>query len=243
MIIKRIAFGLITIGIISCNSTKKQNNPKEKEAYRDVKIIGEMKNVMWSGALGSSIDLDTISDKNGLYGLGPMSYLTGELLINNGKSYVSKVTTDSTMSIDQQFDVSAPFFVYANVTEWSEIELPTHVVTIQDLENFIDGYTSDFKRPFVFKLSGQVSRAIIHVLNLPDGTKVSSPTEAHQGQTNFNIQNEAAEIIGFFSTEHKGIFTHHDSFSHMHLITNDETKMGHLDELEIGKMKLFLPKK
>jgi acetolactate decarboxylase len=29
----------------------------------------------------------------------------------------------------------------------------------------------------------------------------------------------------------------------MHLITKDESKMGHLDELEIKKMKLYLPKK
>jgi acetolactate decarboxylase len=29
----------------------------------------------------------------------------------------------------------------------------------------------------------------------------------------------------------------------MHLITKDESKMGHLDELEIGQMKLYLPKK
>jgi len=27
------------------------------------------------------------------------------------------------------------------------------------------------------------------------------------------------------------------------LITKDESKMGHLDELEIKKMKLYLPKK
>jgi hypothetical protein len=62
-------------------------------------------------------------------------------------------------------------------------------------------------------------------------------------EKHYNYQNEDAEIIGFFSTEHKGVFTHHDSFLHMHLITKDESKMGHLDELKIGKMKLYLPKK
>jgi acetolactate decarboxylase len=108
---------------------------------------------------------------------------------------------------------------------------------------FIDDKTTDFKRPFTFKLIGEVSRAIIHIQNLPKGTKVSSPDEAHQGQTNYELNNEESEIIGFFSTEHKGVFTHHDSFLHMHLITADETKMGHLDELEIKEMKLYLPKK
>ncbi|MGS2763705.1 acetolactate decarboxylase [Sinomicrobium sp. M5D2P9] len=243
MKIKQIAFGLLTIGLVSCNSTPKKEDTKARKTYPDIKIVGAMKNVMWKGELGSSIDLDIISDKSGLYGLGPVSYLTGELLINNGKSYVSKVTSDSTMTVEKTFEISAPFFVYGNVTEWNEIELPSDVKTIQDLEKFINDKTTDFKRPFAFKLIGQVSRAIIHIQNLPEGTKVSSPDEAHQGQINYNIKSEDVEIIGFFSSDHKGVFTHHDSFLHMHLITKDETKMGHLDELEIEEMKLFLPKK
>ena len=243
MNIIQLAFGLLTIGLISCNSTSKEKNTDTTATYPDIKIVGAMKNVMWKGELGSSIDLDTISDKNGLYGLGPVSYLTGELLVNNGKSYVSKVTSDSTMTVEKTFETSAPFLVYGNVTEWDVIDLQSDVKTIQNLEKFIDDKTTDFKRPFAFKLIGQVSSAIIHIQNLPKGTKVSSPDEAHQVQTNYNIENEDAVIIGFFSTEHKGVFTHHDSFLHMHLITKDESKMGHLDELEIKKMKLYLPKK
>lgn len=243
MNIKQLTFVLLTIGLISCISTPKEKNTRKTETYSDIKIVGAMKNVMWKGELGSNIELDTISDKNGLYGLGPISFLTGELLINNGKSYVSKVTSDSTMTVEKTFDTSAPFLVYGNVTEWNEIELPSDLKTIQDLEKFVDNKTIDFKRPFAFKLIGEVSSAIIHIQNLPKGTKVSSPKEAHQGQTNYNIENEDAEIIGFFSTEHKGVFTHHDSFLHMHLITQDESKMGHLDKLEIGEMKLYLPKK
>ena len=142
MNIKPLAFGLLTIGLISCNSTPKDKNIKEAESYSDIKIVGAMKSVMWKGELGSSIDLDTISDKSGLYGLGPVSYLTGELLINNGKSYVSKVTSDSTMSVEKTFKISAPFFVYGNVNVWNEIDLPSDVKTIQDLEKLIDDKTT-----------------------------------------------------------------------------------------------------
>lgn len=243
MMIRIITFGLLTISMISCNWIKNETHTNKTDTYPDIKIVGAMKNVMWKGELGSRIDLDTISDKNGLYGLGPVSYLKGELLINNGKSYVSTVTSDTTMTVEERFDVSAPFFVYANTTVWNEIELPTDVKTIDDLEKFIDDKTLDFKRPFVFKLIGQVSSAIIHIQNLPEGTNVTSPDEAHQGQIKYDVKNEESEIIGFFSTEHKGVFTHHDSFLHMHLITKDESKMGHLDELEIGEMSLYLPEK
>jgi acetolactate decarboxylase len=121
--------------------------------------------------------------------------------------------------------------------------VPSKVESIQEVEKLIDDKTSDFKRPFAFKLIGHASKAIIHLQHLPEGAKVSSPDEAHQGQINYAIEEEDVEIIGFFSTEHKGVFTHHDSFVHLHLITADEQKMGHVDELEIGKMKLYLPKR
>ncbi|NNC70538.1 MAG: alpha-acetolactate decarboxylase [Flavobacteriaceae bacterium] len=237
----KLVIGLLFLVLISCDWTSKEKKTEAKAFYPDIKIVGAMKNVMWKGELGSSINIDTITDKTELFGLGPESYLTGEILINNGKSYVSRVTSDSIMMVQKTFDLSAPFFVYSNVKQWNEVELPSAIKTIQDVEKFIDSSTSDVKRPFAFKLVGQVTSAIIHIQNLPEGTKVSSPQEAHKGQTNYELENENVDIVGFFSTEHKGVFTHHDSLLHMHLITNDESKMGHLDELEIGKMKLYLP--
>lgn len=239
MVFKRISAIFLSIVLLSCNTTSK----KLSESYSDVQVVGAMKNVMWKGKLGPVIQLDTIENKNGLYGLGPESYLTGELLINDGQFYVSRVASDSTMEVKKSTGLTAPFFVYGNVSKWQEIELPENIKSIKKLESFIDEKTKDQKRPFVFKLSGLVSKATIHIQNLPKGTKVSSPKDAHQGQTNYTLQNEDVEIIGFFSTEHQGIFTHHDSFVHMHLITRDKTKMGHLDEVEFDKVKLCLPLK
>ena len=229
---------IIILLITSCNTNTKPTK-------NDIKIIGEMKNVMWKGELAGTINLDTIKNKTGLYGLGPVEYLTGELLIIDGKSYVSTVTSDSTMEVDETYQVKAPFFVYANQADWNIEDLPSDIKTIKELEEFIDKKTFDFKRPFVFKLKGQVDSAGIHIQNLPKGTKVSSPEEAHQGQTNYLLKNSDVEIVGFFSTEHKGIFTHHDSNVHMHLITVDRKKMGHLDNVFFGNgsIKLYLPKK
>lgn len=231
---------LLFIAMIGCDSSKKESS--SDETYSDVQIVGAMKNVMWKGELGSSINLDTIANKKGLYGLGPESYLTGELLLMDGQSFVSRVTSDSTMAVEKTFDVSAPFLVYAHVNEWQEIKLPANIKTIPELEKFIDQKTAGSKRPFAFKLSGSVASAHIHVQNLPAGSKVSSPEEAHRGQTNYALQSEQVNIVGFFSTEHKGVFTHHDSFLHLHLITKDEKMMGHLDQVEMVDMTLHLPK-
>jgi acetolactate decarboxylase len=212
----------------------------EQQTYSDVQIAGAMRQVMWNGELEGKISLDSLASE-GYYGIGPLSYLKGELLLNDGKVFVAQVSTDSTMIVEEKTESSAPFFVYAKVKEWEERELPICVRDQKTLESYLDEETLKQKRPFAFKLVGQIERATIHLQNLPDGTKVSSPQEAHQGQTNYDLVNRQVEIIGFFSTAHKGVFTHHDSFIHLHLVTTDQKMMGHVDEIEFGDMKLLLP--
>lgn len=134
---------------------------KIKEAPFDstmstVKISGAMSNVMHKGELFGTIYLDTISDKTHLYGLGPEEYLSGELLIIDGKSYKSNVLTDTTMRVEETYNVKAPFFVYANVNKWQEQNLPDSVQTARQLETYIGEITKNSVPPFAFKLTGIV---------------------------------------------------------------------------------------
>lgn len=215
---------------------------KHIDNYPDVQVTGAMREVMWNGALEGKIKLDTLSNDH-FYGIGPLSYLKGEILLNNGKAYVGSVRSDSTMLVKVDAEASAPFFVYAQVNEWAKSSLPQSVTDQKSLESFLDKLTIDKKRPFAFKLVGAIESATVHLQNLPDGTKVSSPQEAHQGQIDYELENKEVEILGFFSTEHKGVFTHHDGFIHLHLITADKKMMGHVDQIELGTMQLLLPKK
>jgi len=233
---KTTLFALAILIFTSCSTNA-------QKATNQVNIVGQMKNVMWKGELYGNIHLDTITNKTNLYGLGPVEYLTGEILIIDGRSYQSTVTSNTTMKVEETYQIKAPFFGYANISKWTEQILPDSIQTIQQLETYLDKTTKNASRPFMFKLSGTVEQATIHIVNLPKGSKVSSPTDAHQGQINYKLKNEQADIIGFFSTTHKAIFTHHDTFLHMHLITTDRQKMGHLDEVLLKKrtMKLYLP--
>lgn len=214
-----------------------QPNPAE------VRLVGAMRDVMWKGELQGKLLLDTITSKKHLYGLGPVEYLAGEILIWDGKAYQSSVLTDSTMTVSEGYDIKAPFFAYANIARWTEQQLPDSVLTLAQLEAYLNEISKTFPRPFFFKLAGAVSDATIHVVNLPPGSSVSSPAEAHQGMTKYRLAQEQVQILGFFSTSHKSIFTHHDTYLHMHLITADRARMGHLDEANFakGKMTLYLP--
>ncbi len=230
---------LTTVSLCICIS----NLSLAQTVKNEVSIIGAMKNVMWKGELSGTIQLDTITHKKHLYGLGPVELLAGEILIVDGKSYKSTVLTDSTMWVEETFNIKAPFFGYANIPNWQETSLPKNIQTIEQLENYLAKLTKGENRPFIFKLEGVVETAKIHIVNLPKGATVSSPDDAHRGQVNYVLTNAPSEIIGFFSSQHQTVFTHHDSFVHMHLITADKTKMGHLDQVMFkkGSMKLYLP--
>ena len=131
-----------------CPVCKMDLNPLEKATVTKpdiakgstghVQIVGEMRNVMHNGELSGIISLDTISNKMHLYGLGPLEYLTGEILIIDGKAYKTTVATSTAMNIEETWLVKAPFFVYANVEQWKEIILPDSIQTIPQLESYID---------------------------------------------------------------------------------------------------------
>lgn len=236
----KIPLALASLMLSSCASEPTQQTATTPQ---EVQVVGAMRNVMWKGELAGTIDLDTISQKEHLVGLGPVEYLAGELMILDGRAYKSVVTSDTTMQVEETFSAKAPFFVYTHVPGWSEQVLPDSIRTLQQLELYLDNVTQTSKRPFAFKISGEVEQAIIHIVNLPAGSTVSSPDEAHEGQVNYTLADEQVEILGFFSTEHKAVFTHHDTFMHLHLITKDRSKMGHLDSVAFkpGTLKLYLP--
>jgi acetolactate decarboxylase len=213
----------------ACSNLKEASDQKSVT----VSIAGEMRDVMQRGDLATSIDLDTIQNKEHLYGVGPLDSLQGEITILDGKSYYSTLVNGEQI-VRQGFAIKAPFFVYANVTTWNEIQVPDSVTTEIELEHFITSISKKTKEPFAFRITGRVDTARFHVVHLPSGTVIRSPADTHVGQRDYTLTSADVEILGFFSENHKGIFTHHDSNVHMHLITKDRKAMGHLDKLQLN---------
>lgn len=144
------------------------------------------------------------------------------------------------MKVEETYAIKAPFFAYANIMNWTQVILPDSIQSAQQLEQFLEHTTKKQNHPFLFRFTGEIEQATIHIVNLPKGSTVTSSTDAHLGQRNFVLAHQLVEIVGFFSTAHKGIFTHHDTYLHMHLITSDRQKMGHLDEVRFKKGTIMI---
>lgn len=218
-------------------------HPAGQAEARTPRIIGAMRNVMWKGELFARIDFDTLSQRDHLFALGPLEGLSGEFVVLDGQAWVARVV-DGQPEVTADFAIRAPFAGFAYEPEWRQISFPPNVLTISALNNWFDAHIAPGHPPFFFRIDAGIEEAVYHIMDLPEGTEVTSPDVAHElGRTYFNVRNQRADLLGFYSTEHKGIFTHHDSHTHIHLLSAGRKHLGHLDTLLLleNDNLLYLP--
>lgn len=201
---------------------------------------GAMRNTMFHGQLSGLIAMDSMM-LPGTYGLGPLEHLRGELLLWDGRPFCSTVVNDTTMSVTERGEARAPFFVHQRVSTWNEVVLPDTVTDLHALDAFLTAHLGMEAAPCAFRLSGRFAAVQVHVLDVPEGTVISAPPDAHRHSKHYT-RTGAAEALGFFSTRHRTVFTHHDAHIHVHAITPARDWMGHVEELrfEAGAVRLWL---
>ncbi len=220
-------------------------NKKNERTTLQVRYSGALSNIM-RGSIEETVVLDSLVDKDNLYALGAIENLRGEIQIFDGKATNSYVQ-DSMVRISSSFSKGAALLVYTQVEDWEEFTLSSSVKSKTELEIEIAAlakeYGIDSEKPFPFLIEGSISTLIWHVIDWKDGDIVHTHKKHQESGLNGIIENEAVEVLGFYSTKHKAVFTHHSTFMHLHFKTKDGSIAGHLDDLVLGEeMVLKLPK-
>ncbi len=238
--------------LIACANEKKEDQKEEKKKVEETKPnfkvehAGALKNMMHKGDLSAYADLNDFKEEPHLYALGAVENLKGEILILDGVPHISSDQND-TLKIDNSFDYKASLFVYSSVSEWTEIEFSNNIQSYEDFEIFVAQAAKqngiDLSKPFPFLLKGMADSLNWHVINWPEGDTEHSHEKHIQSGLHGTHLNTEVEILGFYSDSHHAIFTHHTTNMHLHFISEDKSKTGHVDGLVLGKgMKLYLPK-
>ncbi len=222
---------VLSVLLLTSFSTLAQNGP--------VVPTGAMRNTMFNGQLAGLIQLDSIA-KPGTYGIGPVDHLRGELMVWDGHSYRSSAKGDSAMVVEERPDSRAPFFVHQHVSNWTTIELPDSVVDMPSLDAFLTARFAALGKPFAFTLQGKVSEVHAHIVDVTPGTVINGPDDAHRENKHYTLRDRDMDLIGFFSTKHKAVFTHHDTNIHVHAITAERNWMGHVEELRFDPRQVRL---
>ena len=210
-----------------------------------VKTTGAMRAMFQTGDISGKTDVSKILNKKNLYGIGPLEHLSGEVMIWNSKSLTSYIK-NKTVVVKTNPGARAVFFVWTNVAKWHEFIVPKRVKTYEELEKFIaesaEKTTLNSDEPFPFLLKGKFNIVEWHINDYKsDGAKVTH--EKHDAlKFKSEFKNVKLKMLGFYSPKHQGIFTHHTRTTHIHVTNSNETFVGHVDDLKLGKkIKLFLP--
>lgn len=240
---KRLTYIIVlvffTIAFLSCR------DKESKTLSTEVKHSGALRTIM-SGNIQSVISLDTLSKMKNLYALGAVDNLKGEIQIFDSQPSNSFVV-DSSLQIKDSYNLKASLLVYAEIEAWDSFQIENSK-TKSDLEKQIFEIAiangTDTEKPFPFLLEGAIASLDWHVINWKDDDSIHNHKKHKESGLNGTLQNQEVQIIGFYSTKHKAIFTHHTTNMHMHFKTKDGAVAGHIDDLLLdNSITLRLPKR
>jgi acetolactate decarboxylase len=238
-----IVVALSCLNAIGANSTAQEHEEGNYKGY-SLSWTGKMMTVHRDGDASPRMDLDALAPKTASFAIGPLSGLRGEITVVDGEVYITRIV-DGKEHVEQIWDHQAPFLVYGRVEEWKEVEMPKHITEISQLEQWLSkaarAHGIDSEDPFPFKLTVSDSKIDYHVIaNEAQGYMTTVPHR--ELMRFFELENQPATLIGVYSTKHAGIFTHHGSSTHIHMVSHDKRHSGHVDSLELGiGTRLFLP--
>lgn len=237
--LRYLSFGImgLCLGLCACMGP-------ERSGF-EVGHAGAIKHFMHQGDISAQADLLDFSGRPHFYALGALEGLQGEILVQNSRPIISYADEDRVRT-DTSFNHRAALLVYAFVPGWEEWPLPDSVRTVAQLEGFLQaflsrrGFASDQVVPF--RLEGPVQQLDWHVIRWPSGDSVHTHAKHRRHSLRGRLSAQPVSILGFYATQHQGIFTHKNRFLHMHVSDRAGRVAGHVEDgiLRDG-MRLFIP--
>lgn len=228
---------LLALAITACQTTTEKT---------EIRTVSEMRKVMMGEDLSAHIRWDTLSQKN-LFAVCPLGRIQGEVTIIDGEMYTSEVTQNNTIAIKRDWNIQSPFAVYAYVKEWETVEVDAQFANEEELQAYIEKVAQnmgkDLSTPFVFRILGTFDSIDYHIISKPVDEKEHSHALHNQAKKHFSLQNVSGELLGFYSQNHEGVFTHRGYYIHTHFLDNQKLNMGHLEGAKATtKLKIQISK-
>ncbi len=209
----------------------------------EVKTAGALSNIMRKGDFSAHLSLDTVS-RPGLYGLGPAAGLKGELIILDGQVYSSRWDGKELRSgVNKVSD--AAMLVYSHVKKWDTIRVKAGIRDFAALQLLVEETASSRGigpyTAFPFMMETEPQLAGFHVIAWKEG-ELHSMDNHRAFAMEGSYQSRRLTLLGFYSGRHHGIFTHHSTNMHIHLLEKESGTVGHLDKMVVeGELVIYLP--
>lgn len=219
---------LMVVFILSClllaGCTEKSGTPtaeKERETLYQISTITSL----IAGNYDGVDSLDTLK-KNGDIGIGTFSGLDGELIMLDGNIYQVKASGEVKRP---QGKVTTPF----SAVTFFDKDVTKQLSEIDSYEKLIEEIDSLIPREDAFyaiRIDGKFRH--VKVRSVPRQQKPYQPlSEITQNQPEFEYDNIKGSLVGFWCPEYVGGVN--VPGYHLHFISEDRTKGGHLLEVNM----------
>ena len=222
-----------------------------------VEYVGAQKDIFKTGKASSVVTLEDLADRKGLYAMGPIDGLDGEITIFDSKPHITKVR-GSDYTLDKSYKHGAFFLVWTEQKNWIDVPLPSAVKGYVDLQKFVKEQAQkagvDVTKPFPFLMTGTPVEIKWHInVDRTEGKPITKELFVKSKQP-FVTKKEPVDIIGFYSDHHGGVFLSQyapaikedsgmENNIHIHLVSRTSKAAGHIDDITLGEgMVLRLPK-
>jgi acetolactate decarboxylase len=222
-----------------------------------IEYVGTQKEIFKTGKAASVISLESLADRRGLFAVGPVDGLDGEITIFDSKAYITKVRGDG-FTMDHSYNHGAFFLLWTEQTRWQDVPVPETVKGYVDLQQFVKAQAQvagiDVTKPFPFLLAGTPVEVKWHInVDRTEGKPITKELFVKSKQP-FVTENEPVDIVGFYAEDRVGVYMAEyapaikkgsgiKNSIHIHLVSRTGKAAGHIDDLLLGKnMVLRLPK-
>lgn len=236
----RILLSLLSIIWLfsSCTSSSNDSNEQTNYSNPEVHHRGSVKNVHRNHDFSAHVQLDTLDPVN-LYAIGPAEGLDGEFFIMGDRGFVYRLDTaaNNTYTDKNWRAEKAAFLVWSYVEKWDTVRIDQPFDNLQELEHIIATKAAnnhlDTNEAFPFMAWTSASSGKGHVMN--ESLRLRSENRSHSdAKFSFEWMDQPTQLLGFFSPNHGGIFTHHGDRLHIHFRLGNKYRGGHVDAIEVN---------
>ncbi|MFP4327503.1 MAG: acetolactate decarboxylase [Paracoccaceae bacterium] len=221
-------------------------------AAQELTVHGSFRHMIHSGDTEGTVALDTLDAPSG-WGVGATAGLRGEIVLMDGEVLISRGADPGGRVTPPEPDEEAVILAFGRVEAWQEIRLP-HDMTAERLTTFLEHRMAEFglagEGGFPLRLQGRFPTLVWHVVTgaapadaQGHGHATSGHANARSGMIVKDESGAEGEIVGIYTgAALEGIASHPGERLHLHFVSADAARSGHVDELEIAAgTRLLLP--
>ena len=180
-----------------------------------------------------------------VYAVGAISGGRGEITVIDGRVWLDYGQDGLGNAVSEPGEESAVLLVTSTVSEWHEVSVPK-AMSRHQLQVFIlaqaEQINLSIRDPFPFLMTGNFPSLELHVIN-GENPEFSGHGSGHFYQMHkTSRKKQSAQIVGFYSADTQGVYTHPGDSWHLHAVLADEQAGTHVDNLSVNQeVKLMLP--